>query len=151
MQGQCPIDVTGVVDLHPGLEVDEHSITICRYASGLSRMETRWGTFTDPWHHQTQPPCGFTLLGSEGTIQSNDYGKTVRLQNAKHPAGLDIQIDELVAPHRNPIEYVLDCLTREVDIEGPLSESISWIGQRIVDTAFRSAELQKTLPLINFP
>jgi hypothetical protein len=46
--------VTAVVDQPRGLEVDEHSITICRYARGLSKLETRWGTFTDPWTTQPQ-------------------------------------------------------------------------------------------------
>ena len=44
-----PIEVTAVTSGTPGLEVDEHSITIARYATGLSKFETRWGTFTDPW------------------------------------------------------------------------------------------------------
>jgi len=44
-------------DLHDGLTrrasiVDEHSVTVCRYAHGLSTIQTRWGTFSDPWIHQ---------------------------------------------------------------------------------------------------
>ena len=50
--GQKPIEVTAVTASSPGIEVDEHSITIARYAAGLSKFETRWGTFTDPWTHQ---------------------------------------------------------------------------------------------------
>ncbi|MFA6545484.1 MAG: Gfo/Idh/MocA family oxidoreductase, partial [Limisphaerales bacterium] len=46
--GRKPLEVTAIVDRPRGLEVDEHSITVARYASGLSRFETRWGTFTDP-------------------------------------------------------------------------------------------------------
>ena len=49
MDGEAPIEVTCTVDQTQGIEVDQHSITVCRYARGLSRMETRWGTFTDPW------------------------------------------------------------------------------------------------------
>ena len=66
--GRKPVDVTTVVDEPRGLEVDEHSITVCRYAVGMSRFETRWGTFTDPWTHQPQPKCGFVLVGSAGTL-----------------------------------------------------------------------------------
>ncbi|MBT3568989.1 MAG: Gfo/Idh/MocA family oxidoreductase, partial [Opitutae bacterium] len=44
-----PLEVTTVTDLPNGLEVDEHSMTIVRYDAGLSKYETRWGTFTDPW------------------------------------------------------------------------------------------------------
>ena len=66
--GRKPIEVTAVTDLPNGLEVDQHSVTVARYASGLSKFETRWGTFTDPWTHQPQPRCGFVLKGTEGTI-----------------------------------------------------------------------------------
>jgi predicted dehydrogenase len=151
LEGRIPTDVTCVVDFHPGLEVDEHSITVCRYPFGLSRMETRWGTFTDPWNHQTQPACGFTLIGTEGTIRSSDYSQSIRLQNSKYPGGVDIPVDTLAKPNRNPIEYVLDRLERGLPIDGPLSPDISWGGQRIVDTAFESAQQRKTLDLLNYP
>ena len=48
MDGRTPLDITAAVDQPKGLEVDEHSIVIARYESGLSKFETRWGTFTDP-------------------------------------------------------------------------------------------------------
>jgi len=53
MKGEAPLEVTSVVDQPEGLEVDEHSITICRYRRGLSKLETRWGAFTDPWIART--------------------------------------------------------------------------------------------------
>ncbi|MEI6357117.1 MAG: Gfo/Idh/MocA family oxidoreductase, partial [Verrucomicrobiota bacterium] len=40
--GKKPLEVTAVVDRPRDLEVDEHSITVARYASGLSKFETRW-------------------------------------------------------------------------------------------------------------
>ena len=46
--GRAPLEVTCVVDETPGLELDEHSVTIARYDCGLSKFETRWSTFTDP-------------------------------------------------------------------------------------------------------
>ena len=64
MDGEAPIEVTSVVDETPGIEVDEHSITVCRYRAGLSKFETRWGTLTDPWTQQPQPKCGFVLVGT---------------------------------------------------------------------------------------
>lgn len=48
MYGEAPLEVTCTIDETPGIEVDQHAIAICRYARGLSKMETRWGTFTDP-------------------------------------------------------------------------------------------------------
>ena len=80
MNGEAPIEVTSVVDETPGIEVDQHSITVCRYARGLSKFETRWGTLTDPWTQQPQPKCGFVLVGTDGSISSYDYDDFVTLQ-----------------------------------------------------------------------
>ena len=82
MNGEAPIEVTCVVDETPGIEVDEHSVTVCRYGSGLSKFETRWGTFTDPWTLQPQPKCGFVIVGTDGTIASYDYDDHVTAADA---------------------------------------------------------------------
>ncbi len=146
--GKKPIEVTAVVDQPRGLEVDEHSITIARYSHGLSKFETRWGTFTDPWIHQPQPKCGFVLKGEDGTISSYDYEPTVRVQTRDHPAGVDIAVDELQPPFQNAIQYFVHCITEGVAPDGPLSPKISRIGQQIVDSAIKSARLKKTVPLV---
>jgi glucose-fructose oxidoreductase len=146
--GKKPLEVTAVVDQPRGLEVDEHSITIARYATGLSKFETRWGTFTDPWTHQPQPKCGFVLKGEDGTISSYDFESTVRLQTRAEPAGLSIPVDELRAPLQNPIQYFVHCIQTGATMEGPLSPRIARIGQQIVDSAVRSARLRKTVPLV---
>ena len=149
MNGRAPIEVTAVVDQPAGLEVDEHSITVARYDTGLSKFETRWGTFTDPWTHQPQPKCGFVIVGSEGTISSYDYEQTVRLQTREREEGFDLAVEDLKSPHRNPIEYVLHCIETEAEIEGPLSPAVARIGQQIVDTAMRSARLKRAVPLLD--
>jgi len=149
LNGAAPIEVTTVVDQPPGLEVDEHSITIARYERGLSKFETRWGTFTDPWTHQPQPKCGFVLVGTEGTISSYDFEKTVRVQTRQRPEGFDVPVDSLTPPHNNPVNYVLHCIENNLPIEGPLSPGLSRIGQQIVDTAVRSAAERRTVPLIS--
>ena len=84
-EGRAPLEVSCMVDAKPGLEVDEHSVTIARYASGLSKYETRWGTFTDPWTLQPQPKCGFVVVGTAGTISSYDYEPVIRLQTRDRP------------------------------------------------------------------
>jgi glucose-fructose oxidoreductase len=146
--GAAPIEVTCVVDRPAGLEVDEHSVTIARYARGLSKFETRWGTFTDPWTMQPQPKCGFVIVGSEGTISSYDYEPTVRMQTRAHPAGETIPVDELRSPVQNPIQYFLDRIATGAEIEGPLSPRIARIGQQIVDSAVLSAREGRTVPLV---
>ncbi len=148
MNGKSPIEITAAVDDPKGLEVDEHSITIARYDTGLSKFETRWGTFTDPWTNQPQPKCGFVLVGRKGTIASYDYEKTIRVQTREWEAGKDVAVDEIRAPMRNPIEYVIDCLENGRPIEGPLSVKIARIGQQIVDSAMKSAREKRAVALV---
>jgi len=146
--GKAPLEVTAVVDESAGLEVDEHSVTVARYAKGLSKFETRWGTFTDPWMQQPQPKCGFLIMVSRGTISSYDYEKTIRIQTRDKPEGFDLPVDTLNAPFRNPIEYVAHCAETGTPIEGPLSPELCRIGQQIVDSAALSAKEKRTVKLV---
>lgn len=146
--GKAPIEITCMVDEPAGLEVDEHSITVARYEQGLSKFETRWGTYTDPWTHQPQPKCGFVIVGARGTISSYDMEKRVRVQTEQYPEGKDISVKALEAPYNNPVQYFVHCLENELPIEGPLSPEISLIGQQIVDTAILSAREKRTVPLL---
>jgi glucose-fructose oxidoreductase len=147
LNGKIPIEVTAAIDVPPGLEVDEHSIVIARYQTGLSKFETRWGTFTDPWTHQPQPKCGFVLVGREGTLSSYDREQTIRIQTRQRPQGEDLPADEVQSPFRNPIEYMFDCMESGKLVEGPLSPAISRIGQQIVDAAVRSAQEKRTVEI----
>ncbi len=148
MDGEAPIEVTCTVDQTKGIEVDQHSITVCRYARGLSRMETRWGTFTDPWVIQPQPKCGFVFVGSEGTIASEDYAPHVTVQTRARPEPHTIPADTLPPGKRNAIEYVIACITENRPIEGPLDPALCLTAQRIVDTAALSAAQKRTLELV---
>ncbi|MGH8020388.1 MAG: Gfo/Idh/MocA family protein [Opitutaceae bacterium] len=147
--GAKPLEVTTVVDQTRDLEVDEHSVTVARYACGLSKFETRWGTFTDPWTQQPAPKCGFILKGKEGTISSFDFEPTVLLQTRANPAGKDLPVDVLRRPRADPIQYFVHCIREGRPVEGPLSPQIARIGQQIVDSAVRSARLKKTVPLLD--
>ncbi|MFH1737476.1 MAG: Gfo/Idh/MocA family oxidoreductase [bacterium] len=145
---KSPVEVSCVVYKPEGLEVDEHSITIARYEKGLSKFETRWGTFTHPWIHQPQPKCGFVIMGTEGTIGSYDYESTIRVQTRSHPEGEIIPVDIPQPPLQNPVQYIIHCLEENQPIQGPLSPGLCRIGQQIVDTAIQSAEEKRSLPLI---
>jgi predicted dehydrogenase len=149
MDGEAPIEVTCTVDETPGIEVDQHSITVCRYARGLSKMETRWGTFTDPWTIQPQPKCGFVLVGRDGTVASYDYEDHVTVQTHARPEPTPVPVDPLPEGRRNPVEYVLGCIERGEPVSGPLDPELSLTAQRIVDTAARSAREKRTLPLVD--
>jgi predicted dehydrogenase len=151
MNGRAPLEVTSMTDTPAGLEVDEHSITICRYDianSGLSKFETRWGAFSDPWIHQPQPKCGFVLVGRKGTIASYDYEKTIRVQTDPEQPSYEVPVDDIQTPFNNPINYVLHCLETGKKIDGPLSPEICRIGQQIVDSAALSSQTKKTVPLV---
>jgi len=147
--GRRPIEVTATVDEPKGLEVDEHSIVVARYAHGLSKFETRWGTFTDPWIIQPQPRCGFAILGTEGTISSYDYDSYVTVQTRKKLEPHQVPAPETKAPNQNPVQYFVHCLDKEKPLEGPVSIRISRIGQEIVDAAVKSAKLKRTVKLSN--
>ena len=146
--GQIPIEVTCVTTQTPGLEVDEHSVTVARYKNGLSKFETRWGTFTDPWTHQPQPKCGIVVRGTAGTISCYDYETAIRIQTTDCPEGFNQPVDELPENERNGIEYFLTRLNQGLPVEGPVSQEVSRIGQQIIETAIRSAEEKRTVTLI---
>jgi len=151
MNGRAPVEVTAMVDSPAGLEVDEHSITICRYDipnSGLSKFETRWGAFSDPWVAQPQPKCGFVIVGRSGTIGSYDYEKSIRVQTSRDDSGKDVPVDTLEPPFDAAINYVVHCLTTGKPIEGPLSPAICRTGQQVVDSAALSAKEKRTVNLV---
>ena len=148
--GRKPLEVMAMWDWEEGcgLEVDEHSITVARYDCGLSKFETRWGTFSDPWTHQPQPKCGFVLKGTEGTISSYDYDSVIKVQTRACREGYDLEVEALRTPESNPVEYFLDCLETGRAVEGPLSPGMARIGQQMVDTAYQSAREKRALPLV---
>lgn len=148
MDGRAPLEVTCVVDETPGIEVDQHAIAVCRYAFGLSKMETRWGTFTDPWTIQPQPKCGFILVGTDGTISSWDYADHVTLQTRARPEPHAVPVKPLPAGRRGAIDYMLDRIARDAPIDGPLDPALCLTAQRIVDTAALSAQEKRTLELV---
>lgn len=148
MGGEAPLEVTCTVDSAPGIEVDQHAIAVVRYARGLSKMETRWGTFTDPWTAQPQPTCGFVFVGSDGTISSPDYAEAVTVQTRNRPERHDIPVDALAEGASNAIEYILGLIERGEAPEGPLDPELCLTAQRIVDTAAASAAAKRTLELL---
>lgn len=142
-----PDEVTAMTTGTSGVEVDEHSITVARYGEHLSKFETRWGTFTDPWTHQPQPKCGFVIRGTDGTISSYDYEPTIFIQTRENPAGYAQPVDSFPTGESNGIAYSLTRIEAGLPIEGPLSPALARIGQQIVDAAIRSSEEGRTVLL----
>ncbi|EMI19861.1 oxidoreductase domain protein [Rhodopirellula maiorica SM1] len=65
------------------------------------------------------------------------------------PPAHPISVDVLQPPQQNPVQYMVDVISRGAQVEGPLSPEISRIGQQIVDTAVQSAQQRATLPLLD--
>lgn len=146
--GAAPLRISTMWDIPAGLEVDEHSLTAAKYATGISKFETRWGTFTDPWQLQPQPRCGFTVVGERGTISAYDYDDFVRVQTQEHPEGLDIPADKLTSPNTNAIEHFIAHIEGRAPLHPCLTPAICRIGQQIVDTAIASATQERALELL---
>ncbi len=147
--GEAPLEVTCTVDETPGIEVDQHSITVCRYTRGLSKFETRWGTISDPWVQQPLPKCGFVLVGTDGAISSYDYDDHVTLQTRANPAHVAIPVDVLPEGRRNPVEYMLARIADGGPITGPLDPQLCLTGQRIIDSAVLSSKVKSTVELLS--
>jgi predicted dehydrogenase len=145
----APLEVTCTIDERPGLEVDEHSITVARYAVGLSKLETRWGTFTDPWITQPQPRCGFVLMGTKGTIANYDYQQTISLQTVERPEAHNVAVDVSPPEMQNVISHLLHHFETGASLHGPLRPDVCRVGQQIVDSAALSAREKRTIKLLN--
>lgn len=137
--GELPLTVTATTYGTSGLEVDEQSIVVAAYRSGLSSFQTRWGTFTDPWSHRTQPRTGFVVVGTEGTLSSLDYDTHVTLQNAAQLDGHQIAPNPLAPQVRSGLGALLHHLDTGEPLDGPMSGEISRSGQLLVDAALLSA------------
>jgi glucose-fructose oxidoreductase len=147
--GEAPVEVMAMVDETPGIEVDQHAITVARYAAGLSKFETRWGTFTDPWTIQPQPKCGFVIVGTDGTLSAYEYEDHVTLQTRARPRPHPVPAEPLPKGRRGAVDYMLDLIERDAPVEGPLDPALSLTGQRIIDTAVLSAAAKRSLPLVD--
>lgn len=147
-KGAEPIEITAVIDETPGIEVDQHSITVARYARGLSKFETRWGTISDPWTQQPIPKCGFIIVGTKGAISSYDYDDFVSLQTRGSAPPVEIPVHQLPPGKRGAIEYMVDAIRHDRPIEGPLDPEVSLVGQRIIDTALLAARTKRTQALL---
>lgn len=148
MAGEAPLEVTSVVDQTPGIEVDQHSITVCRYQRGLSKFETRWGTLTDPWTQQPQPKCGFVLVGTDGSISSYDYDDFVTLQTRANTVPTKVPVDVLPPGRRSVIDYMLARIEDGQPIDGPLNPELCLVGQRMIDSAVQSSREKRSVPLV---
>lgn len=137
--GELPTSVTAATHVPAGLEVDEQSVVVAAYPRGLSSFHTRWGTFTDPWTHRTQPKTGFVVVGTGGTVSSYDYDDHVTLQNLSDPDGHPVEPDPLPPRLASGLAALVHHLDTGESLDATLSPEIGRGGQLIVDAAALSA------------
>jgi glucose-fructose oxidoreductase len=136
--GELPRSVQAAAHVPPGLEVDEQSVVIARYDGGLSVLQTRWGTFSDPWVIQPYPRCGFVIVGTAGTILSEDYAPQVQLQTKAEPMPKAVPVYDVPHAESGGLAFLIDRLQTGAAIDGPSSCELSRKGQQIVDAAVLS-------------
>lgn len=143
--GGMPWAVTAAQHIPEGLQVDEQSVVICHYDEGLSVLETRWGTYTDPWVAQPQPHCGYVLNGTEGSIASWDYDDGVTLHNVDGEQR--VTNDEIASEDKTSIANLIAHLRDGRPLDPPMTYEISLKGHRIVEAAVLSATSQRLVHL----
>jgi predicted dehydrogenase len=143
--GEMPLSVLAKSFVPAGLAVDEQSVVIATYEHGLSVLQTRWGTFTDPWLTQPYPRCGFTVVGTSGTILSEDYASHVWVQTRNDEAPRAVPVDAIPLGESSATAYLIEALESGAPVIGPSSWELSRAGQEIVDAAQRSIRLEREI------
>lgn len=144
--GATPDAITASWHLPAGLEVDEQSVVVAEYDTGLSVFETRWGTLSDPWTRQPLPRCGFVVGGSEGSIASWDYAETVALQLADGSEAQQLPVDSPAPEDRSALANLIAHLDRGRPLDPPMTAEISRTGHLMVEAAVASAERGARVP-----
>ena len=145
-QGKLPHEVSATTHVPNNLRVDTQSIVIASYDTGLSSFQTRWGTFTDPWIIQPQPFCGFTVVGTEGTIVSRDYASEITVQTNENPEPAAVAVDSGNGPD-NIFGHLHEVLENGNKVEGPCGSEVSLGAQRIADAAIESVNIRQPTQL----
>jgi predicted dehydrogenase len=144
--GGLPNAVTSTWFIPEGLEVDEQSVTVAHYDTGLSVFETRWGTQSDPWTRQPQPKCGFVINGSKGSISTWDFDDGVTVQLDEREA-TRVGLDPIPAEDSNALANLVAHLTNGRPLDPPMTSHVSVLGHAIVEAAALSAESGTTVAL----
>lgn len=147
--GELPESVTAETYVPPDEEVDVQSSTTCRYAGGLSTLQTTWRMLTNPWETEPLPSKGYELVGEDGTISTRERDCPVRVTTRDDPEGYAVAADEPPERYRNLVAYLVDCLETGVAPSGPPNAAFCREAHRIVETARRSARRGERVDLVD--
>ena len=146
--GELPETVSAETYVPPEREVDFQSVSTCRYAGGLSTLQTSWRMLTNPWETQPQPAKGYELVGTDGAISTREREAPIRVTTVDRPAGFAVEPDDLPTRYRDLAHYLVDRLDHGRDPEGPADPEFCRDAQRIIETAQRSARDGERLELL---
>ena len=138
--GELPERVTAETYAPEDLAVDVQSSTVCRYADGLSTLQTTWRMLTNPWETEPQPMKGYDIVGTDGAISTRERGCPIRVTTEESPDGYAVDPDDLPDRYENLVYYLLDCLETDAEPEGPSDPAFCREAHRIVETARVSAD-----------
>ena len=150
MDGEAPLEVTSVVDETPGIEVDQHSITVCRYAA--RPVEVR-----DPLGHAHRPLDAAAAAemrlraGRHATAASRATTTTAssrcrparRRRRRRSPADADAG-----RPARSDRVHAGADRRRRADRAARSTRRCRLIGQRIIDSAVLSSREKRAVALV---
>jgi len=146
--GDLPESVTAERYVPAEMDVDVQSSTVCRYEEGLSTLQTTWRMLTNPWETEPQNAKGYEIVGTEGAISTRDPRAEIRVTTDDRPEGCAVEPDDLPERFRNLASYLADLLAADGEPEGPADPAFCREAHRIIETARRSADAGKRLPLV---
>ena len=128
--------------------MDEHSITIARYALRTFQIRDALGHLYRSLDAPAAAEMRVCRRRHRGHHQQLRLRAVIRVQTREHPETHEVPVDALAPPRQNPIQYLLHCLETGEPVRGPLDPTLCRIGQQIVDTAVESAKQKRTLALL---
>ena len=145
--GELPESVSTQTYIPADLDVDVQSATVANYPDGLGTYQTSWRMFTHPWEHEPQPNKGYTIVGTDGTISTQNRNAPIVVQTAEHPDGTTVEPEPIEDRFGDIIAYVIDMLERDGTPTGPPAASFSREAQRLIEAARQSSMTDSVVEL----
>ena len=120
MNGAAPIEVTSVVDETPGIEVDQHSITVAATRAGCRSSRRAGAPSPIPGRSSRSRNAASCWSAPTGTISSYDYDDHVTLQTRGGRRRRGCRSTRCRRAGAAPIEYMLARIADGAPIDGPL-------------------------------
>lgn len=134
-----PNAVTGIAGrfVKDYITVEDNAILLAKYDHGIAICEASWTTYG----------FGYELMinGTTGTIKA-DPDELV-LATKDDPVGTVVDVPDLPVGQRTPAESFLNCLEKDLPVEGLCSPEVSRLAQEILEAGLIAVEAGTTVPL----